>query len=423
MLSVFIYPVCLLMFMLCVAVVLFLQSRNVSHNKIVLTGGALGAITFLLQYVPPPVWLMADYEKAYLPAGKAALGDYQALSHLLAQGVHGFVNLPIVAFLFTPFAVMPFYLSELVFLGLGGLAGLVLWRELVRITDLKAPESALMLFLVLGSGPAAYNLVNGNTSQIVLVLIVWGVMAFMRKRDATAGVLFALAALIKPALIILGIFTLLRGRWKVTAAGAGMCVAATLLSILVFGWPMHVLWLEQTILPALDGTIMAHNVQSIGGAVSRAIVGPAHLSDWTPYAVPELASMLTRILQLLIAIVIVSCLVILARRKNPEHTAPLEFSFVLMIPLLIPNLSWSHYLLWAFLPLAICLRGLPALRTAPRTQIAALIAGAFMAQPVYMWKIIIPARSGYLWPVCCFITLHRSHNLAGTNGALGSCHT
>ena len=384
--SVFIYPVCLLMFALCVGVVMVLHGRNASHNTIVLTGGALGAITFVLQYVPPPFWLMADFEKAYLPAGQAALGDHKALADLLAKGVDGFVNLPVVAFLFTPFSVMQFHVSELAFFGLGGLAGLVLWRELVRLADLKARESALLMFLAIGSGPAGYNLVNGNTSQIVIVLIIWGIMSYMRGRDSMAGILFACAALIKPALIILGIFTLLRGRWRVTASGAAVCVAATLLSILIFGWPMHVVWLEQTILPALDGTIMAHNVQSIGGVVGRAIVGPAHLSDWTPYAVPELAVLLTRILQLLTAAVIVSCLVVLARRKNPVATAPLEFSFVLMIPLLIPNLSWSHYLLWAFLPLALCLRGLPDLKQSSGAQLAALLSAALMAQPVYMWS-------------------------------------
>lgn len=391
MLSVFIYPVCLLMFAVCVGVVAYLHSRNASHNRIVLTGGTLGILTFLLQYVPPPHWLMADFEKAYWPAGKAvATGDHQALSELLAQGAYGFVNLPVVAFLFSPFSVMHIYVADLIFLGLGGLACVLLWRELVRFADLKAPESALLLFLAIGSGPAAYSVVNGNTSQMVLILVIWGLIAFMRQKDMTAGILFALAALIKPALIVFGIFTLLRGRWRVTAAGAGVCVAATLLSILIFGWPMHVLWLEQTIMPALDGTIMAHNVQSISGAVSRAFVGAAHLNDWDPHPVPALAATLTRILQLLTAAAIITCLVLLARRKNVQQTAPLEFSFVLMALILLPNLSWNHYYVWAFIPLALCLRNAFPLRSARPDQIITLIAAALMATPVFMWEASSP---------------------------------
>src|SRR5690606_16830435 len=174
---------------------------------------------------------------------------------------------------------------------------------------------------------------------MVLILVIWGLIAYMRTRDITAGILFALAALIKPALIVLGIFTLFRGRWRVTLSGAGVCIAATLLSILIFGWPMHVLWLEQTIMPALDGTIMAHNVQSISGAVSRAFVGSTYLGDWDPHPVPAMAALVSRLLQLLTAAAILTCLVVLARRKDPVRTAPLEFSFVLMALILLPNLS------------------------------------------------------------------------------------
>lgn len=390
MLSVYIYPVCLAMFAACAVLVADLQRRGVSYNHIILAGGLLGAITFGLQYIPPPYWLMADFEKAYLPAGRAAVFDHSALFDLMSRGVQGFVNLPIVAFLFAPFAPLHTHLAGIIFLALGGLAGLLLWRELVRFGDLKAGESALLLFLLLGSGPAAYNLVNGNTSQMVLILIVWGIRSYMQTRDVSAGVLFALAALIKPALIVLGIFTLLRGRWRVTAAGAGVCAAATLLSILIFGWPMHAHWLEQVILPAVGGTTSAHNVQSVGGVVSRAIVGPAHLDNWDTHPVPASAILLTRTLQVLITLVIGACLLRLARRKDPAATAPLEFSFILMFLILIPNLSWSHYYLWAFIPLALVLRGPNMPDAGSGTRIAALVSAALMAQPVFMWHAPAP---------------------------------
>jgi len=388
--SILIYPICLIMFALCVGAVTFLQARGVSHNKILVLAGFLGVLTFLAQYFPPPWYLMEDYEKAYLPAGKAAVGDHAALAQLLSEGVLGFVNLPIVAFLFTPVAVMPFVLGEVVFLAIGALAGVLLWRELAKLLDLKTRESAILLFLAIGSGPAAYNLFLGNTSQSVMLLIVWALAAFINKRDYTAGALFACAALIKPALIIFGVYALLRGRWKVTLSGGIVCVTATLASILIFGWPMHALWLEQTILPALDGTILAHNVQSISGVVGRAIVGPENLLQWVPIHLPDLASAIIRVLQLICAVVIITSLVFLARLNRTEQTAPLEVAFVLMIPLLIPNLSWSHYLIWAFLPIALCLRGMPGLRQATSIQWLALIAAALIAQPIEWWPWFPP---------------------------------
>lgn len=390
MFSYFIYPVLGIMFVLCLGIIMLLHKRGVSNNKIVMTAGMLGIATFLFQYFPPPWYLLVDYENAYLPAGAAAMSDHTALSGLLAKGVLGFVNLPIVAFLFSPFAALPFAVGEALFLGIGVVAALLLWRELVRLLDLNTRESALLLFLVLGSGPAAYNLFLGNTSQIVMVLIILGLGAFMQRRDTSAGILFALAALIKPALIIFGIYALLRGRWKVALSGGVVCVAATLLSIIIFGWPMHVLWLEQTILPALDGTIMAYNVQSISAVVSRAMVGSEHLLDWTPTEVPELASLISRILQLAALAVIVTCITLLARLKRTAETAPLEVSFVLMIPLLIPNLAWNHYLIWAFLPLALCLRGLPGFGQMTRLHMTALVAMALIILPIETWTFSSP---------------------------------
>ncbi len=391
MFSVYIYPICLIMFLLCLGAVMMLERRGVSHNKILITAGILGVITVFMQLYPPGWYLLGDYTKAYAPAGRAAaFGDQAAMTEVMALGVEGFVNLPIVAFLFAPFGVLPTKAGDLLFLGVGGLAGLVLWRELVIALDLKTRANALFLFLIICAGPMAGNLYMGNTTQFVMLLVVWAMIAMMQRRDISAGALFAMAALMKPALIIFGVYAVLRGRWTIAISGGAVCVTATLLSILIFGWSMHMLWLEQTILPALDGTILAHNIQSIGGVVGRAIVGGEYLLNWNPQPVPEIASIVTRILQLATIAAVITSITFLARRNRPDETAPLEVSLVLMIPLLIPNLSWNHYLIWAFLPLALCLRDLPALKAATGMQIAALVAAALIAQPVEIWPDLVP---------------------------------
>ena len=56
-----------------------------------------------------PRVLFTDFRKAYYPAGSAALEGHAALKPLFEfqRGVHGFVNLPIVAYLFAPFGLLP----------------------------------------------------------------------------------------------------------------------------------------------------------------------------------------------------------------------------------------------------------------------------------------------------------------------------
>lgn len=63
MLSVLIYPVCALMFALCVWLTNRQARQGAPEFKIIATGALLGALTFALQYIPPPHWLMADFKR------------------------------------------------------------------------------------------------------------------------------------------------------------------------------------------------------------------------------------------------------------------------------------------------------------------------------------------------------------------------
>ena len=46
-------------------------------------------------------------------------------------------------------------------------------------------------------------------------------------------------------------------RWMVVAGGAAVIAGSILLSLLIFGWDMHVLWYETTIAPYASSTVSA----------------------------------------------------------------------------------------------------------------------------------------------------------------------
>ena len=84
---------------------------------------ALTIMTFVVADPQYPFW---DYRTAYYPAGKAVLDDPASLGGADGEGVNGFVNLPIVAYLFAPFSMLSLRYA----IGLFTVCGLAvtLWR-------------------------------------------------------------------------------------------------------------------------------------------------------------------------------------------------------------------------------------------------------------------------------------------------------
>lgn len=161
---------------------------------------------------------------------------------------------------------------------------------------------------------------------------------------------------------------------------------AALLSIAIFGLPMHQFWLDQTIFPALNGATLAHNVQSIGGVIGRLFVGAAYLNNWDAHPIPELATDLIKVTQITLGIIIVGAIIWLVRKRDAKTTLAMEISFLMMALMMLPKLSWNHYYIWAFLPLALMLPDIFPLGLRLRESWLVLISAGMMAQPVFMWQ-------------------------------------
>ena len=92
---------------------------------------------FMFKISEPPD-IFSDFYKAYYPAGEAVLSGDEAtgLAATMRQGAGGFVTLPILAWLFAPFAMLPPVASGYVFFLLGVIATIAAWYLLVRLAEL-----------------------------------------------------------------------------------------------------------------------------------------------------------------------------------------------------------------------------------------------------------------------------------------------
>lgn len=395
---------CLGLWLLCFSRLRLAQPRTRLAATISLCG--VGALyTF---WAGEPTWPLEDFQDAYYPAGVAVLSDPARLLDRTAEGVHGFVNLPIVAYLFAPFALLDVKLAAILFTLLGAAAAAACWYCLVRLTDAATSlDAALLLFLFAVFGPLHNSLKEGNTSHIVLLVVVAALLLLRGRRDFSAGLLLALAAVIKLPLLLFGAYFVLRRRWGVVAGGASMLLVVVALSIALFGWNAHVQWYDLFVRTASQTKILAFNVQSVQAFFGRLEADSGVLRIWDPQTVGPLATFAgNAVVLLMYGLAAAACALPAARTaavRDPRRAELLECSMVVVLACVTSPLSWSHYYTWLLLPAAVLLQewDVRALNGAQRMiGLAVLLA---VAAPV----VVVEGLSGALeWLYTRFLVSH-----------------
>jgi alpha-1,2-mannosyltransferase len=312
-----------------------------------LTIGASAIVAVFLFFVSDPGTIFEDFRKAYWVAGAALAHPPHNLEHVFEKNIMGFVNLPIVALIFAPFGMLDQRLAGALAAIPGGLAVLYSWHALGKICRMNSTERALLLFAFASFGPLIHSLRQGNMSHVVLALLLWGAVRVQSKPNH-AGAAMALATLIKPPLALVGVYFVARQQWKVVVAFSAALAAIGALSILIFGWQLHVVWFDNCIRPFLQGVIASYNAQSLPATMARLENGPSVFADWTPYTLSPGA----RAMQIALSLAILASAV-WGSLGVARAQFDLEFAMVLLLICLLSSLTWSHYYVWMLPALAL----------------------------------------------------------------------
>jgi hypothetical protein len=306
--------------------------------------------------VSDPSWFSDDFYKAYYPAGQAALGDPGRLGALSAQGVSGFVNMPVAAYLFAPFGALPMKPAALAFLAVGLAMTLAAWALLVGLARLGRAEAWLLALLFAANGPLHYSLKEGNSSHMVLFALVAGLALLRAERPGLAGAVVGAAAVIKPPLLVFGGFFLLRRDLRGLAGFGGLIAATAALSVALFGLDENLRWFDRCVLQFSHRWLAAFNVQSIPGFLFRLQAPAAYLRDWNAYPPPAGLALAARLC--LLGLGLVAGLAVLRPRTAADDAVrrgrrrELQFMLVLALAVIASPLSWSHYYCWLLVPTA-----------------------------------------------------------------------
>jgi len=332
-------------------------ARKLASNRIAVwiacvLGG--GAIHLYLWQVSEPPDLFSDFYKAYYPAAEYLLEKgLSATWPLTEAAAGGFVNIPIVAWLFVPFVMLGEEEAGWAFLAFGAATALAAWWLLARMRRPEAMNTApLLLLLGLANGPMINSLREGNTTHIILLLIVLAFVLWRSGWDFAAGLLLGLCAVIKLPLLLFGAYYVLRGKWRVVVGGVTSIATAVLLSLADYGLQGNIGWYKDSVEPFLGGVIPAFNVQSIDGFLVRLWTGEGRLHDWDPM-VPEV---LHKVIRNILFLLVYGGAIWLGWRATRAEPPPaingrlsardtLEFVLVITIAIITSPISWTHYYL------------------------------------------------------------------------------
>lgn len=315
-----------------------------------MTGAAavFGSLLFSLYAYPRHDRILIDFYKAYLPAGQAMLnGDYPALLNLYE--LHLFVNIPVVAWFFAPFAALDLWWAGAVFTVFGVLCIAATVYLLTRDTAEARPRIVSLFFL---NGPLWYSIWMGNTTHMVLLCMAVALSLWWRGWLYLTGVLFGVAAIIKPALLIFGAYFIIRRKWRVVLGGTVVVLGAVAVGIVILGIPYTGSWYQNIIVEYARHPIGAYNSQSLANFLLRMETGAKYLHDWGTHPLSSFSGSVRYVVMSAMGAVV---LLATAQRRESADGRPgshefTEVCLLLSIFVMLGTISWTHYYLLLLLP-------------------------------------------------------------------------
>ena len=247
--------------------------------------------------------------------------DHQGIQQCLV----GFVPdtllsaLPIV-----PFAGFPPLTAKRCWLAINAVILALSALVLTQITQLGWRRILIVIFLAIE--PLGKSFLYGQMHLLVFFLLAVAVWCSERDRPAAAGISVALAAALKlyPALLLA--FFLRKKQWRAAAATVVGLVALAGLSVYLFGWDVHRIYLRE-ILPAIGRgeNIDPYSPQwnSLTALLHRAFIAEPELNPHPLFNAPYLYALLQPLCQ---AAIFVPAVWLLLPRSLPRPQERLEWA-------------------------------------------------------------------------------------------------
>jgi hypothetical protein len=261
---------------------------------------------------------------------------------------------PTTAILFLSFAFLPYLTALRLWTGLSTFFYMCILFYIIRSLDISLPKVGwfLGLGIALCWYPFQAHLALGQISILLIACLIGGWVFLQRKQDYWAGLLFALAFLIKlfPGLIFIYLFV--RQKWKALTGAIIFTVVGWITTILLVGIEDTIRYFRE-VAPYATGvyTLFPINI-SVAGIIARLFMD----GSWVrPIVIwPEVVVWLTMAFSLGLFALLVWQLWLLPVTKQGENVA---FAITCIAMLLLSPISWQHIYPLMVLPMGILFVG------------------------------------------------------------------
>jgi len=312
-------------------------------------GSICVAVLFSWQVGIDQMW--ADFYNGYYFGGRNIVQD---TSQLYMDGMcNGYVNFPLLAYLFAPFSYIYKQEGGRIFFILNIISIIPLSYWLVKLADLKGWKRWLMLALLAVNGPLNYSLWLGNTTHLMMLGMIAALWWFKQGKEWLAGMFLGINGLIKIPLIIPAGYYFVRRKWKVVLGGLVVVGTVVVTSLLILPYSLNRAWLHNCILSYSGNPVVAYNNQSVIGVLARDLIPKSDVFYWLPMDPTPAFTFASKGLLFLIYLPVV--IMLLYNWKRPRSVAQhiLEFFIVLTCSLLTSPISWTHYFMLLLVPFAV----------------------------------------------------------------------
>jgi len=330
----------------------------------------------------------------YYRAGEAVLAGTDPMT------VFGFIYLPVFAVLMAPLAALPYTVAACMWQALSLAATLWCARRCAQLATPSGERVAPWLWwtpLACTLRLVDSNLGYGQVNALTFAIVLEGLVALRRRRDASAAVWFGFGAAVKLLPGVALVWCALRRSWRTALVGTVAFAAfALLVPTLAMGprasidslseWWSHTaqpyerggneLLEARTYLPGQSLTAAGYRLLSTAPATSQGVSGPrANLLELDP----ESAGTLVK-LAIALQIALFAATVWLRRAERASRDFAIEAALALVTVLLVAPLVHKAHMLWIMLAYAaVFAAGRPDIPRAALVARNALIALSIVA--------------------------------------------
>lgn len=252
------------------------------------------AVAIGLHLVAIAIWTWALTQLldlgVYRSGGAAILAGSPLYDHALFEKLN-FTYPPFAALVFTPFALIPFWLLKLLF----SVVNVLALALTIRLSLRKLGHSGSVPAVVLLTGilfwlePVRSTIVVGQVNLLLMLLLVWDLTRQDDARWKGLGVGFAAGVKLIPGLFI--VYLLITRRFRAAGCAAGAFAGTVALGFAVAPGSSARYWHDTFLTTARIGKVAEAGNQSLAGVLAR-LAAPAQHSPYLWLALSAVAGTL-----------------------------------------------------------------------------------------------------------------------------------